>query len=432
MAGEVLRSTTARPAPWARSRALDGIRGASWVAVFFGHADLIASSGVATMAMFVFFALSGFLITGSLLNEHERTGRISLRHFFARRALRLVPALACFLLIWLVVIACFGKEPWTTSVPGGGPGRPEPFLVALEAVGSAIGYITNWTTIYQLSSGYSAIGHLWSLAVEEQFYLLWAPLLFIVLRRSRRGALIIATVVAAASTGEIFAIWNGGRGALRIEMGADTRAGAFFLGAAVALAAAPLHNLLRRGHLVRAVAIAATFTLTWSTVGLAGTGSAHVVAFVADTLAAPLLIASIRSWSAGGLHLLRGPILTYLGERSYALYLWHYVWLTWLRSLDVLGVGLALAASIICAEASWRLVERRALAHKKRFEPGAREAPTERGRLEGGRTEHLRSGSDHPQAGEAGPDAEAWPAGSSNGRVVLSARAQSPARSASD
>jgi peptidoglycan/LPS O-acetylase OafA/YrhL len=73
---------------------------------------------------------------------------------------------------------------------------------------------------------------------------------------------------------------------------------------------------------------------------------------------------------------LSGRTLTYIGRRSYALYLWHYVWLTWLRSLGLIGVAGALVASFACAEASWQLVERRALAHKRRLDPPTR--PTTR------------------------------------------------------
>ena len=70
--------------------------------------------------------------------------------------------------------------------------------------------------------------------------------------------------------------------------------------------------------------------------------------------------------------LLASKVLTYLGRRSYALYLWHYVWLTWFRSLGTPGIVLAFVASLVSAEASWRLVERPALARKARFTPGRR------------------------------------------------------------
>ncbi len=95
--------------------------------------------------MFVFFALSGFLITALLVEERSTTGRVSLKNFFARRALRLLPALCFCLAGWFaVVLAMRGHAPWTTTVPGGGKGTGTSPLVGLEGVGGALLYITNW------------------------------------------------------------------------------------------------------------------------------------------------------------------------------------------------------------------------------------------------------------------------------------------------
>jgi peptidoglycan/LPS O-acetylase OafA/YrhL len=161
--------------------ALDGIRGIAWGVVFCSHA-LTLPLALGQVAMFVFFALSGFLITGLLVEERTATGRVSLSSFFARRALRLLPALVFFLAGWLtVVLATGGHAPWTTTVPGGGTGAGTSPGLALQGAAAALVYATNWADIGGWFSGYVPLGHLWSLAVEEQFYLLWSPVVVLLL-----------------------------------------------------------------------------------------------------------------------------------------------------------------------------------------------------------------------------------------------------------
>lgn len=369
-----------------RLPALDGLRGICFALVFVGHAEVLPGSGAASLAMFLFFALSGFLITALLTSEHERQGSISLQRFFARRALRLVPALCVFLACWLAVVALLGGQHWMTTVPGQhGPGGGEPLGVAVEGIGAGLGYLTNWVTIYHLESGYVPLGHLWSLAVEEQFYLVCAPLLVICLARSRRFAAWAAAALALASTAEVAWIAAGGGSRLRIYMGSDTRAGAFLLGGAAAIAwtarrsdahvTADMRQTRARRHLaVPVTAVVAVAALGWSLGKQSGASSStsYVTSFAVDTIAAPLLVLCIATWPGdGGPRLLTGRVVTYLGKRSYALYLWHYAWLTWLRGSGLLGVVAALAASLLCAELSWQLVEARALSLKARIEPGA-------------------------------------------------------------
>jgi peptidoglycan/LPS O-acetylase OafA/YrhL len=154
-------------------------------------------------------------------------------------------------------------------------------------------------------------------------------------------------------------------------MGTDTRAAPFLAGGLAALAWQRRHALLgfldRRGRpIVMALALAA---IAWAAVVFKQSPSQlqFVSAWVAVSLASPLLVLGLLGRGAGVRSFLSRPALVYLGQRSYALYLWHYVWLTWLRSLGVAGVVGAFAATVVCAEVSWRLVEARALAHKTRF-----------------------------------------------------------------
>jgi peptidoglycan/LPS O-acetylase OafA/YrhL len=359
-----------RPPRLGRQPAFDGARGVAWLVVFAAHANLVADAAVGQVAMFFFFALSGFLITALLLGERHRTGRISLGHFFARRALRLLPALYLFLAAWLAVALLLPHSPWLTTVPGGGTGPGEPWTVALEGIGAAVGYLSNWANVFGLFSGYFPLGHLWSLAVEEQFYVVWAPLLALLLARGRRIGTVIALLVAASLLDVAF-LHAHPAGSTWVDMGTDTRAGAFLAGALASLAWHRRHAtvVMIQGRW-RVLASAASFgAFVWAAVVFKHPASQtqFVLAFALASLAAPVMVLTIMGPGSGPRHALAHPVLVYLGRRSYALYLWHYVWLTWLRGWGLAGVVGALAVTLLCGEASWRLVEARALARKTRF-----------------------------------------------------------------
>jgi peptidoglycan/LPS O-acetylase OafA/YrhL len=101
-------------------------------------------------------------------------------------------------------------------------------------------------------------------------------------------------------------------------------------------------------------------------------GAVYGAAWIAVSLAAPLMVMALVDRGGAGPGLLTGSIATYLGRRSYALYLWHYVWLTWLHGLGLVGVAMALVATLSCAEISWRLIEAPALRLKARYSAGDR------------------------------------------------------------
>ncbi len=216
------------------------------------------------------------------------------------------------------------------------------------------------------------LGHLWSLAVEAQFYLLWSPVVALMLCCRSRAVVTWAAGLAAAISFIDVALRDGHGMSLALDMSTDTRAGSFLVGAALALAwtqRAPwlraLHGLGQRISLVACIlflgwgswvfrhgASRPVFTLTWVTVSVAA--ALIVVTFLGDGLG---------RWCG----LVSSPVTTYIGRRSYGLYLWHYVWLTWLGRIGLLGVPVALAATFASAELSWRLVERPALVRKHRF-----------------------------------------------------------------
>ena len=382
----------------------------SWLAVFVAHAGLVRDFALGQVAMFVFFGLSGFLITSLLLGEHLRRGRVSLRHFFARRALRLGPALVLFVAVWVGVAAIFGGHAWLASVPGARTGQGVPFAVALEAAGAALVYLTNWCDVFHLFTGYSPLGHLWSLAVEEQLYLVWAPLLALVLVRARRWAFSVAVALAAGSFLDVSIFHHTSTVSTWVYRGTDTRMGTFLVGGALAVAwAGPLARSRAWTRATRVIPSAALAALAWSAWVFDHPRSADetALAWVAASVAGPMLVVAVLDrHRAGGRSVLARALPGYLGRRSYALYLWHYVWLTWLSSLGAAGVVGALVATLASAELSWHLVEARALALRRHFGAGLGPlpvAPGERARIPARSGAHL---SDRASVTPADPGAE--------------------------
>jgi peptidoglycan/LPS O-acetylase OafA/YrhL len=190
----------------------------------------------------VFMVVSGFIVTNLLMRERDSTGRIRLGAFWGRRFRRLVPAL----MLLLVVVTCW------VHVTG-----PDTLIPAVRSQGlSALFYATNWKLIASgvtyggMLAANSPFVHLWSLAVEEQFYLCW-PLLLVgvlALARGRRGPVIACTTLATLASAAWMAwLYVPGGDPSRVYYGTDTRAQAFLAGAVAALVAPLLGPALRRG-----------------------------------------------------------------------------------------------------------------------------------------------------------------------------------------
>src|SRR2546423_7997932 len=198
--------------------ALDGLRAFAVTAVIAYHLN-ITHAGGGYLGVDVFFVLSGFLITGLLVEERARTGRIVLRAFWARRARRLLPALL-LVLAALALYAAFAPSGLDRSTL-----RPD--ALADHFLGA------NWHLIFTQSSYFaqfsapSPLVHTWSLAIEEQFYVLW-PLLLLVLLRVTRGSRRLLTcsilALAACSAALMALLYHPGTHPSRIYYGTDTRA----------------------------------------------------------------------------------------------------------------------------------------------------------------------------------------------------------------
>ncbi|HPJ19946.1 MAG TPA: acyltransferase, partial [Actinomycetota bacterium] len=170
---------------------LDGIRAIAVLAVLLYHSGVAGVPG-GFLGVDVFFVLSGFLISSLLLQEIERTSAVSFGQFYLRRARRLLPALLATLALSSVLVLLFARDAAAQF--------------RQDAISSML-YVTNWWYVVQDLSYFEAMGrppmlqHLWSLAVEEQFYLLWPLILVFLYRwRGRPGVGRVALIVSLVST----------------------------------------------------------------------------------------------------------------------------------------------------------------------------------------------------------------------------------------
>jgi peptidoglycan/LPS O-acetylase OafA/YrhL len=351
------------------SPALDGLRGIALILVLVYHFTGVNGplpggwSGVD-----VFFVLSGFLITGLILDERKLHGRVSMGRFYARRGLRLLPALLVMLASWCLLLLLFHDQTWFGAVPNGSKsGGTVAVLPALGHVALVLTYGINW--VHALFHGHAPLGHLWSLAVEEQFYLVWPFTLLVFLRLPSARRVWPVLALAFVSAALPFLLYDGGLGKNRIYFGTDTRAVGLLLGAAAAMI---WHRRRSRGLPARLPGVRA-----WSGVAFVA-GVVVVLAnlpvkfLIAPALlglavaqVVPYLVDHPTSVMARGLSF---RALTWVGKRSYALYLWHYLWATWTHPLPLsYGMPLGVAGALACTALSWKLVEAPALRYATRF-----------------------------------------------------------------
>ncbi|MGI8446360.1 MAG: acyltransferase family protein [Streptosporangiaceae bacterium] len=340
---------------------LDGLRALAVLAVIAYHEQLGWAPG-GLLGVGVFFTLSGYLITDLLLGQWARSGGLNLGDFWLRRARRLLPAL----FVMLAVVTA-----WVTVVS---PAR----LASLRgAVAAATTYSSNWFYIYTHNSYFARFAppgpfdHLWSLAVEEQFYLVWPWLLllgvYVVRRRPSavRWLALPTLALAAASAVGMLRLDHPGYDPTRVYEGSDTRACGLLIGAALAMVW-PSRRTAR--------------TALWSRVMLDGAGFAglavvglmiwRVGQYSAFTYQGGLVLLSVATAGVVAAVACPGSLvgatlgwkpLRWIGVRSYGIYLWHYpvIILTSPANSteDLPRAALQVAASIGIAALSWRFVE---------------------------------------------------------------------------
>lgn len=345
------------PAPRPYLPGLDGVRALAVLFVVIYHVNPSWLPG-GFLGVDVFFVLSGYLITDLLCGEHRRTGRIDLAGFWVRRARRLLPALVTLLVTVTAVAALW---------------RPERIDGSGHDVLSALTFTNNWWQISTHASYFASFGppplfqHLWTLGVEEQFYLVW-PLVILGLLRvaGARVRVAVVLVAAIASLTAMALLHRSGEDTSRAYFGSDTHAFGLLLGAALALAVPPARTWTHRRKPSRYTAVGVA---GWVVLGVLAegmhSGSVHLYPWgfaAAAGAAGAVVLASVQTGSVFA-RVMSASWLRWIGRRSYGIYLWHMPLIA-LAAPSGHGAGYApldalaaAALSVVVAAASYRWVE---------------------------------------------------------------------------
>lgn len=319
--------------------ALDGLRAIAVSAVVLFHLWPKALPG-GWAGVDLFFVLSGYLITRILVREYEAKGDLSLKRFYIRRVLRLMPALVALVVVYLVFALLTDREG-----------------VWLNAI-TALLYLTNWARAFNMAD--SEIGHTWSLAIEEQFYILWPFILLLFLRRGHALAGAVALLVLAIAWRAL--LMATGTELDRIYNGFDTHADPLLIGCVLALlpwrpakcSAALPFGLLLLWFVFAGVKGPLALALGYTIVGL-------ISAWLVLAAAGEGWFRAMLSWRP----------LVFTGKISYGIYLWHFPIIVVGRhhvpeSLSFLLIVLSFAAAV----GSFYIVEKPFLRAKDKLASG--------------------------------------------------------------
>ncbi|MEP6849251.1 MAG: acyltransferase [Acidobacteriota bacterium] len=348
--------------------ALDGLRGVAVLAVMACHLELLlpelhpAIQG-GFLGVDIFFVLSGFLITSILLSEQDATGTIDLKNFFIRRFLRLGPAL------WFFLICLYLAGDFLL------PANESRIIYKNGDFFYAFFYLMNWHQAYGNGEA-GELNHTWSLAIEEQFYIIWSLVLYKAFS-SHMTRRLIAGVVGGSII--LLLIWRAFRAATVSELNViyystDTRIDALLIGC--------LASMIYCWRLVPAdVFVSAQFRLAAGIAPILALAiyfefNHHDVLLYIGTLSVfsasiAVIILSLVTRQRSIMHkFLENRLLIWIGRISYSLYLWHYCLYVFSRTLSssplVQGaVGILLAVAVSCL--SYYLIERPILKIKDRF-----------------------------------------------------------------
>ncbi len=331
---------------------LDGVRAFAILPVVAFHAWGVPRGGI--FGVDVFFVLSGFLITALLIQEWEASGRISLPHFYLRRALRLLPALLVAVFAYLLIVGTVGASG-------------TPFSRALEGAAYGVFYVSN----IMIATGTAvpvAIAPLWSLATEEQFYLIWPLTLLLALRLGATRRLLAAglAVAIAALCAHRAQMIADGVSVTRVYFGPDGHFDQLLIGCLAGLwfATGTLPAPLRSPRFYRvATPVALGIVCTMFVLQYFTSFRLLSVLTVFGVAVAILILAVLVDDRSLLARVLALPPLVFVGKISYALYLWNTVLL---YGFGRVPSGYEVALTFVAATASYNLVELPFLRRKRR------------------------------------------------------------------
>ena len=341
---------------------LDGIRAIAVIMVLSYHLKLsLFKSGF--LGVTVFFVLSGYLITGILISEVEEEGTIDLKNFWLRRIRRLVPAVMSMAVVIIFVSAVVNRIIFTKGCK--------------DFLASVLGF-NNWWQIFNKVSYFEAAGvpspftHCWSLAIETQFYLIYPLILLGIYKlaksrgagRAKRGLLFagVTLLLALISVILMIVLFDPQQDASRVYYGTDTRAFSLLFGALLAILweyrMVPRRLSASVNMVLGSVSFAALLVMT-----IAINGSSNFWyrggQFV-GTILTVLMVYAVSGRKTWLSRFLSNPVLKWIGDRSYSIYLWHYPIILliskgikaswWITLIEIV-------LSVVLAELSYRFIE---------------------------------------------------------------------------
>lgn len=341
---------------------LDGIRAIAVIMVLSYHLKLsLFKSGF--LGVTVFFVLSGYLITGILISEVEEEGTIDLKNFWLRRIRRLVPAVMSMAVVIIFVSAVVNRVIFTKGCK--------------DFLASVLGF-NNWWQIFNKVSYFEAAGvpspftHCWSLAIETQFYLIYPLILLGIYKlaksrgegRAKRGLLFagVTLLLALISVILMIVLFDPQKDASRVYYGTDTRAFSLLFGALLAILweyrMVPRRLSASVNMVLGSVSFAALLVMT-----IAINGSSNFWyrgGQVVGTILTVLMVYAVSGRKTWLSRFLSNPVLKWIGDRSYSIYLWHYPIILliskgikaswWITLIEIV-------LSVVLAELSYRFIE---------------------------------------------------------------------------